>query len=189
MSPYDNPGPASQFEDESSGFGAAGSEDRREPKVAGQIQPDGRPRDARGNLIDRRKPSLKSFIYGAFKPRRRRIRREEDRDQTFLDWHPAHLLVVCTAILVLSVIDGLLTVQLVGAGVKQINPMIAYFVSTDPGVFALSKVALTTLGVFGLVLTAHMRIYDLVKSSTLLYGFLLVYVMLVVYECYLVQGI
>ena len=29
---------------------------------------------------DRRKPSFKSFVYGAFHPRRRRIRRDEDRD-------------------------------------------------------------------------------------------------------------
>ena len=189
MSSNDDLGFAGQLEDGMSDYGAASDKSQFKPKVTGRIQPDGRPRDERGNLIDQRRPTLKSFIYGAFNPRRRRIGREDDRDRTFLDWHPTHLLVVCTAILVLSVIDGLLTVRLIGAGLKQINPILAYFISADAGMFSLSKIALTTVGLFGLVLTAHMRIYNLVKSSTVLYGFLLIYILLVLYECYLAQGI
>jgi hypothetical protein len=131
---------------------------------------------------DRRKPSLKSFIYGAFNPRRRRVRRTEDMDHTFLDWHPRRLLVVCATILSLSVLDGLLTVHLAASGIKEINPLMAALISSDPVIFALAKIGLTAVGVTGLVLTAHMKIYRLVRASTVLYFFLAVYVLLVFYQ-------
>ncbi len=138
--------------------------------------------DSRAYQGDRRKPSLKSFIYGAFDPRRRRIRRAEDRDHTFLDWHPTHLLVVCAIILVLSLIDGLLTVHLVQNGAKELNPLMAYLISNDPILFALAKIVLTVVGVVALVLTAHMLIFRHVKASSVLYFFLFVHVVLVLYQ-------
>ena len=138
--------------------------------------------DARIRQGDRRKPSLKSFIRGAFYPRRQRIRREDDIDHTFLDYHPPYLLVVCTMILVLSVIDGFLAIYFASSGVKEINPLMSALVSTDPVLFALTKVAFTTVGVVGLVLTAHMRIYRIVKAATVLYFFLFCYFVLVLYQ-------
>lgn len=158
-------------------------------RMAGRIRRGDRFSDDRGVYADRRKPTLKSFFYGAFRPRRRKVRREEDRDHTFLDVHPNNLLIVCTAILILSVLDGILTVHLTGLGIKQGNPVLTYFVTADAGVFALIKVALTAVGLVGLVLTAHMRIYQLVQSSTVLYAFLSAYVITVVYQAYLAQGV
>ncbi len=144
-------------------------------------------RDSRTYQGDRRKPSLRSFIYGAFNPRRRRIRREDDRDHTFLDWHPTHLLVICTIILALSVGDGLLTVYLVNNGAKELNPLMALMISNDPILFAVGKITLTIVGVVTLILTAHMQIYRLVKASSVLYFFLFIYVMLVIYQAALAQ--
>lgn len=138
--------------------------------------------DARIRQGDRRKPSLKSFIRGAFYPRRRRIRRADDMDHTFLDYHPPYLLVVCTMILVLSVIDGFLAIYFANSGIKDVNPLMSALVSTDPVLFALAKVAFTTVGVIGLVLTAHMRIYRIVKAATVLNFFLFCYFVLVLYQ-------
>ncbi len=138
---------------------------------------------------DRRQPSLKSFLYGAINPRRRTIRRDEDRDHTYLDWHPAHLIVVCTMILTLSLIDGLLTVYLVINGAKEFNPLMTLLGSNGPILFALAKFLLTSVGVVGLVLTAHMKLYRFVRASTVLYLFLFVYLVLVVYQASLARVI
>ena len=143
--------------------------------------------NARAYQGDRRKPSLRSFVYGAFNPRRRRIRREGDRDHTFLDWHPTHLLVVCTMILALSTVDGLLTVHLVQNGAKELNPLMAILINNDPILFALAKIALTIVGVVTLALTAHMKLYQLVKASSILYFFFFVHVVLVFYQAALTQ--
>ncbi|MFL2545853.1 MAG: DUF5658 family protein [Candidatus Rariloculaceae bacterium] len=187
MSRNDNRGYASQIKNGITGYSGRGEPIRaRTTRSADQGS---RPRDEYGNYIDRRKPSLKSFIYGALRPRRKRISREEDREHTFLDWHPEHLLVVCACILLLSVMDGLLTVHLAGTGIKQINPVLASIFTANMALFALLKILFTAIGVTGLVVTAHMRIYNLIKASTVLYCFLGVYLWLVIYQSYIAQGI
>ena len=137
------------------------------------------------DLRDRRKPGLKSFLYGALNPRRRRIRREEDQDHTYLDWHPTHLIVVCAGILALSIIDGLLTLYLVHSGVAGFGSLSAALGENGPTLFALAKFVLTAAATVGLVLTAHMKIYRFAKASTILYIFLCAYVVLVINQAVL----
>lgn len=140
-----------------------------------------------GPRTDRRKPSLKSFIYGAFNPRRRRFRREEDADNSFLDWHPHHLLVISTLVMLLSVVDGLFTVYLIGSGLQELNPVLEPLVHGDPVVFALIKIAFTAVGVMTLVITAHARLWRGIKVSRIFYLMLIGYSCVIVYELYLAQ--
>ncbi len=88
----------------------------------------------------------------------------------------------CAIILVLSLLDGLLTVHLVQNGAKELNPLMAYLLSNDPILFALAKITLTVVGVVALVVTAHMQIFRLVKASSVLYFFLFAHVVLVLYQ-------
>ena len=138
---------------------------------------------------DRRKPSFRSILYGMFNPRRRRVGRSDDLKNAFLDWHPNRLLVVATAILILSVIDGLLTVRLVNAGVHEINPLLAGLVSNSAAGFAIVKWALSATGVIALVVAAHARVFGLVRGGALLYAVLVGYSMLVLYSLALVQSL
>ena len=136
---------------------------------------------------DRRTPSLRGIIYGMLHPRRQRIRREEDVDNAFLDFHPRHLLIVAIAILVLSLIDGILTVRLVNAGAQEINPVLAALVHGDSAWFALAKLTFTSLGVIVLVAAAHSRVFGKLRSVTVLYVFLVGYAILVLYGYGLAQ--
>ena len=142
------------------------------------------PRETR---TDRRKPSLKSFIYGAFNPRRRQFRREEDANHNFLDWHPGYLLVIASLVLLLSVVDGLFTVYLIGAGLQELNPVLAPLVHGDPVVFALIKIAFTAVGVVALVVTAHARFWRGIPVVRIFYLMLIGYFCVIVYELYLAQ--
>lgn len=157
---------------------------REDPAQSHVARPSGEARTYQG---DRRVPSLKSFIHGALHPRRREIRREEDRDHVFLDYHPQHLLITSTIILALSVIDGLLSVHLVNEGMREVNPLMALLANGDPVLFALGKIACTTVGIVALVLTAHMRVYRVLRASIILYFFLFSYLALVLYEIALVR--
>ncbi len=139
--------------------------------------------------VDRRTPSIKSFIYGAFNPRRRRIRRAQDRNHTYLDWHPTHLLLTTAAVLVLSVIDGLMTVYLVENRVAEFGAWIPYMGGVGPNLFALGKILVTAVVAVALVLTAHMRIFRVVKASTILYVFLSSYSVLLLWQLSLVLKI
>lgn len=130
---------------------------------------------------DRRTPSLKSFVYGAFNPRRRRIRRDEDRDSSFIDWYPTHLLVVATLIMCLSVVDGIFTVHLLNAGAVELNPLLDVLVQHDPTSFALVKVFMTAIGVTSLVIVSQARLFRRWPMAWVLYALLFAYAGLVVY--------
>ena len=136
---------------------------------------------------DRRKPSFKSFVYGAFYPRRRRILRDEDRDSSFIDWYPTHLLVVATLIMCLSVVDGILTVHLVNAGAVELNPLLAVLVQNDPMSFALVKVFLTAIGVTSLVIVSQARLFRRWPMVWVIYALLFSYAGLVMYSYGLIQ--
>lgn len=140
-----------------------------------------------GPRTDRRKPSFKSFVCGAFNPRRRKFRREEDANHTFLDWHPRYLLVIATLIMALSVVDGVFTVYLIGAGLQELNPVLAPLVHGDPVIFALIKIAFTAIGVVTLVVTAHARLWRGVPVSRIFSLMLVGYMCVIVYELYLAQ--
>lgn len=132
-------------------------------------------------IKERRKPSLRSIFYGMINPRRRRVRRDDDWDNAFLDWHPRSLLFVATVILLLSVLDGLLTIKLVNAGAQEINPLLAVLVDHSTAWFALIKWLFTAIGVLVLVAAAHARIFGRIKAKTVLYAVMLGYATLVLY--------
>ncbi len=136
---------------------------------------------------ERRKLSLRSVIYGAFNPRRRKIRRDEDANHTFVDYHPRHLLVVSTLVLICSVIDGLFTVHMVNAGLQELNPVLAPLVDGNPVVFALVKIFLTGVGVIALVVTAQARLLSSIRVSAIFYGLFVAYGCVIVYHLYLLR--
>lgn len=142
---------------------------------------DARPR------TDRRKLTLRSILFGAFYPRRRRIRRDEDANRTFIDHHPRHLLVVSTLVLVFSVIDGVFTVHMINAGLQELNPVLAPFVHGNPVTFALIKIFFTAIGVIALVISAQARFLGSIRVSAIFYGLLIAYGCVIVYHLYLLQ--
>jgi hypothetical protein len=135
----------------------------------------------RVTFVDRRKPSLRSIYHGMFQPRRRRVRREEDAENAFLDWHPPRLLWAASAVLLLSLLDGIFTVRLIGAGVQEINPLMDVLLKGDAAGFALAKWFLTALGVIALVAAAHAKVFGRFRGEAILLAMLAGYLLLVLY--------
>lgn len=147
----------------------------RAPHVAERLERRTRP--------ERRQRIWWSFVYGSFRPRRRRIgRRTGDERFQATDWHGAHLWATSIAILILSVVDAFLTVTLISGGAVELNPIMAAVMGHDIGVFALVKIAMTGLCVMLMVFLARYRFMRLVRVELLLYGVLLTYLFLVGHE-------
>ena len=96
--------------------------------------------------VDRRvnkRFSLQSlFICG----KREEIRRQDDKDRIFLvDRYSTTIFAAIVLILFFSVIDGLLTIILLGYGAKEINPLMAYLLDIEPKLFMTVKYLLTCL--------------------------------------------
>ena len=141
----------------------------------------------RRSTPDRRTRTLYSLIYGSFNPRRREARRTDARSLRDLDWHHPQWLAVAMLITVLSCVDAALTLTLIEHGAYEVNPLMAPIVGGSPLVFTLIKVGLTAGGVVLLTLAARMRAFGKIPVSFLLYGVLLGYGVLVVYELRLLE--
>jgi Domain of unknown function (DUF5658) len=141
----------------------------------------------RRNAPDRRLRTFYSLFYGSFNPRRRIARRTDARSLRDLDWHHPQWLAVAMLIVVLSCVDAALTLSLMAHGAYEVNPIMAPIVGGSPLIFTLVKVGLTAAGVVLLTLAARMRAFGRIPVSFLLYGVLIGYGTLVVYELKLLE--
>ena len=110
----------------------------------------------RRSLKDRRKTKQfkikRLFVYG----QRKTIRRQSDRYKIYyLDRYSSRLFACIVSILLLSVIDALLTLYLVDHGAVELNPLMAFYINTDPLVFMSIKYLMTSSSVFILLMCGN----------------------------------
>ena len=86
------------------------------------------------------------------------------------------------AILILSTLDGMLTVHHMNLGAAEINPMLAALVKNDPAQFAIAKWIMTSIGVIILIISARARLFGSFRSESVLYGVLVGYSCIVCYS-------
>jgi len=144
----------------------------------------------RRDRIDRRRRIIWSILYGSFNPRRRRpARRLNDSRFHPMDWYSAHLLAVSVGILLLSAADAFLTSILLLHGADEVNPiMAAVLVYRSVAVFAAIKMAMTGIGIVGLVFLSRYRFMRMLRVDLVLYAVLVVYVWLIGYEIWMLKG-
>jgi len=154
-----------------------------------QTEPHAANAERRGGGDDRRKRVTYSLIIGSFKRRRRGPRRPEEASIASTDHHHPRWLAVSLLILLLSAADAMLTLTLLGRGASEANPLMASMVNGDARSFATLKVGFTALGVVLLTLMAQVRAFGRLRVSGLLYGTLVAYAALVVYEIWLLRNV
>jgi hypothetical protein len=139
---------------------------------------------------DRRHRVWWSVWYGSFNPRRRRPpRRLDDSRYHSLDWYAAHLLAVSVAILLLSAVDAFLTLLLLYDGAAEVNPVMAALIYRSTATFTALKMGLTSVGIVLMVFLARYRFMRLIRVDLAMYGVLLIYVWLVLYEIWMLKTI
>lgn len=120
--------------------------------------------------------------------RRRQVRRAADRRKLhMLDYYPPKLFVVLVVVLLLSIIDALLTLWLIGNGAVEINPVMAYYLKLGPNIFMATKYLITvSVVIIGVLLNyAYIRIFRF-QFGHILNVFAGCFAMVVVWELYLI---
>lgn len=135
---------------------------------------------------DRRRLTLKTFVYGSLKARRRSVRRNEG-GYVLLDWHEPRLFLLSVAVLSLSLIDALFTSTLLARGAFEANPFLAYLLEVSPRLFAFVKMGLTGGGIIVLVACYRIRLFRAIRVGVFLPGCVLAYSTLIGYEWWLLQ--
>jgi len=111
-----------------------------------------------------------------------RGRRTEDRHYPIIDWHSPRVLALAVLILMLSSIDGVLTVVLLDHGAVEANPLMALLVPHNLRWFAAVKLGLTSVCLMVLVACSQMRVLRAVPGELFLYAVLGCYVVLLGHE-------
>lgn len=132
---------------------------------------------------DRRRNHLKAFVYQFINPRRRRlIRRETDTHPFHVDFHEPTLLLVVLITLSLCVVDIYATLTLLNKGGRELNPLMKQLIDTNVWLFYITKYTLTAAGLFILLSYRKFRFFLNFSGLHSLYGVLVIYVMLVIYQ-------
>jgi len=135
---------------------------------------------------ERRRTTLRSFLTGGVKPRRRAGRRAGEQHLP-IDWHEPYLLFLSLTILLLSVADAFFTITLIVGGANEANPLLAFVLSEHPDLFAVIKMVLTGGGVLVLVAVARARLFRVMRVGVVLQGVFVAYVALIAYEWWLLR--
>jgi hypothetical protein len=143
------------------------------------------PPSDRREAPDRRRRPFHALLVGSLAPRRRAHRRMDVRTPHLLDLHDARWLAVALLILLLSIGDAFLTLELLDRGAVEINPVMDALLKRDSPAFGFVKVALTSFGVIVLTITARLHAFGRIPVSLILYAVLGLYAGLIGYEYWL----
>ena len=121
--------------------------------------------------------------------RRTSARRRVDRqDVQFFDRFDAFVLALIVSILGLTIVDGVLTVELLGVNCEEANPVMKYMLYQGQGTFFVVKYILTAVGLpFLLVFKNHLLFGTRFRVGYIFPVFLVLYLVLVAYEVHLLR--
>jgi hypothetical protein len=145
------------------------------------------PASDRREVPDRRKRFFHALLVGGLTPRRRAHRRMDQRTPHLLDLHDARWLAVAMLILLMSITDAFLTMELLDRGAHEINPVMDALLRRDSPAFGFVKVSLTAFGVVVLAITARLHAFGRLPVSLILYLVLGLYAGLLCYEYWLLR--
>jgi len=139
----------------------------------------------RREIADRRTHSLHSFMYGSLRPRRRVGRRNGDEHRIFLDWHEPRVLYLALAILLMSCLDALLTLNILTVGGRELNGLMDWLIRSNVFWFLAVKIGLTGLAISLLAVAVNRHLLGVLPVIHILQLICLGYGLLMVWEGYL----
>jgi hypothetical protein len=117
--------------------------------------------------------------------RRRNARRKEDRIKYMVvDFYSSRLWITLLSIMVLTLVDAYLTILLIDMGiVKEVNPIMAFYLSYGPRSFVAMKVVFTAVPLFFFCLCKDFSITKIsVASSIMIYLSIVIYELAIIYR-------
>ncbi|MCU0558816.1 MAG: DUF5658 family protein [Desulfobacterales bacterium] len=141
----------------------------------------------RRNPSDRRCRRGLSFHHFLFGGKRRQLRRKEDKHALlFVDEYSPALMGCIAALLVLSFLDGFMTLYLLEHDMYEVNPVMAFCLSLGPWFFLYSKFLLTCFGAMCLLVVNNNQVFnDRIKVKDIFPAILLLYFLVMAWHSYL----
>lgn len=131
---------------------------------------------------ERRRFSWRTVVFGFTRSRRHKLRRTQDAEALFIDWHHPWLFFLAVGTMILSCVDAFMTLQLLERGMYEANPFMAAMIGQGATAFAVTKVSITGTSILILVFLAKARFLNRMRTGLFLTIFFSVYACLVCYE-------
>jgi hypothetical protein len=133
---------------------------------------------------DRRRRPTTPFDVFCFTGRRLRVRRKAERQGSYyLDQFDAFTLAVIVAVLGLTLVDGVLTIELLDTNSEECNPLMGHLLTRGYAAFFVAKYLLTAAGLtFFLVYKNYPMFGTRFRVGFLFHVFLVLYLALVAYQ-------
>ena len=132
--------------------------------------------------IERRSFSWRTVFFGFARSRRLNLRRLEDADMLFLDWHHPWLFFLAVGTMIMSCADAFMTLQLLQHGMIEANPIMAAMLEQGTMAFAVSKITMTAVSILILVFLAKTRFLNRIRAGLFLTVIFSSYACLICYE-------
>jgi len=130
---------------------------------------------------DRRRLSLRSLAYGAWRGRRVAERRT-GTPAGYVDRYPSSVVFAAVGLFTLAGADAYGTLVLLEAGAHEANPVMEALLQAEPTWFVPVKLTTTAAGVLLLVLHKNFSLFGRLPVLKILYGLLGLYGCLIVYQ-------
>ncbi len=131
---------------------------------------------------DRRIFTWRTVFYGFTRSRRRDLRRGNDAEVVFLDWHHPWLFFLAVGTMLLSCADAFMTLQLLQRGMIEANPVMAVVLGHGATAFLVVKMLMTGTSILVLVFLAKARFLNRLRTGLVLTIFFSAYACLTCYE-------
>lgn len=134
---------------------------------------------------DRRHKKTNPFTPESWRGQRSTSRRSDDFRIPYFDRYHPSVFALCVILLLLSCADAFLTLQLMRRGAVEINPIMRFFLEWNDSAFVIAKLTLSSLSIVLLAAHYHFRWIRIFRVAHILYVFIAGYVLLFIYELYL----
>ena len=132
--------------------------------------------------IERRSFSWRTVFFGFARSRRLNLRRLDDAEVLFLDWHHPWLFFLAVGTMIMSCADAFMTLQLLQHGMIEANPIMAAMLEQGTMAFAVSKITMTAVSIMILVFLAKTHFLKRVRTGLFLTVIFSSYACLICYE-------
>jgi len=140
-------------------------------------------------LYDRRQPSLKTLLGSLKHYRRRHLRRDEDKQNSYTDWYGHWPFAATLIIILLCFADAFLTIVLLSKGAVELNGLMDWLIQKDTLIFTVVKMSMTGVALIVLVMHFNFRIYKYVAVRYLIYALVPLYSLLIFHELTMLANI
>jgi len=131
---------------------------------------------------DRRDYDLNTLRVCAITPRRMRGRRKEDRRYPLLDRFDSGVVTLAIALMVLSILDAMFTLELISRGGTEVNPLMNALLQHSVWAFTGFKMLLTGVPAIILVATGNLLVLRRYRARSILAALVGLYLGLICYH-------